>query len=323
MKIKKILVTFFALGTFYSINAQTWSGGTLQFPAVNNGVNADGLTWLSTNPLQYGIYKTPGTWTSPNFQQLKLSWTTGIIIDGGYSSIYTYTGTQIQPNGGPVFIGAKSNSITPTLLSIYGNTTIGTTTAKNTLTVNGAVKIGTQTQNGTSLLSINGDAFATSLSTTGTVKSQSIINSGDATIGTSGSSNILTLNGTLTQSNGKVTLGTKVNPSIVLINTAIQDGSSALTVNGKISATEIEVKDIAADFVFENNYKLSSLKEIESYINTNKHLPGIAPASETVKGVNLGEFNQSLLQKVEELTLYLIAQQKQIEKLNALLKESK
>lgn len=98
---------------------------------------------------------------------------------------------------------------------------------------------------------------------------------------------------------------------------------SKLVVAGKISATEIEVKDIAADFVFDKAYKLNSPQEVEAYINEHQHLPGIAPASETAKGVELAKFNTLLLQKVEELTLYMIAQQKKIDRLEKALGEVK
>lgn len=71
-----------------------------------------------------------------------------------------------------------------------------------------------------------------------------------------------------------------------------------------------------ADFVFENHYHLMPLKELENFISLRRHLPGIQPASEMqVSGVSLGEFNTQLLQKIEELTLYLIQQDKRIEEL--------
>jgi len=108
----------------------------------------------------------------------------------------------------------------------------------------------------------------------------------------------------INESNGYMGIGT-VNPSTLL------------TVNGKITAEEIEVKDVAADFVFDKNYSLRSLKDVEKYISENKHLPDVAPAEETCNGVNLGAFNQTLLQKVEELTLYMIQLQKQNEALQA------
>lgn len=91
--------------------------------------------------------------------------------------------------------------------------------------------------------------------------------------------------------------------------------TSPLTVNGKIECEEVEVKNIAADYVFYNDYKLLPINELESYIKENKHLPEIPAAEYTAKGVNLGEFNKLLLQKIEELSLYIIEQNKRIETL--------
>jgi hypothetical protein len=87
-----------------------------------------------------------------------------------------------------------------------------------------------------------------------------------------------------------------------------------LTVAGKIGAREIKVTTNAgADFVFEPTYKLPDLTELEKFVKTNKHLPEIPTAREMVEnGVNLGELNIKLLQKVEELTLHLIEKDKQL-----------
>lgn len=90
-----------------------------------------------------------------------------------------------------------------------------------------------------------------------------------------------------------------------------------LAVNGIIHTKEIKV-DLTgwSDFVFEDNYKLKSIEEIEQFIIENKHLPDIPNKSEVVdNGINLGEMDAKLLQKIEELTLYLIEQNKRIEKL--------
>ncbi len=71
-----------------------------------------------------------------------------------------------------------------------------------------------------------------------------------------------------------------------------------------------------ADFVFEEDYVLMPLSEVESYINQHGHLPNVPSAAEVEEeGQNLGEMNQILLQKIEELTLHLIEQQKQIDEL--------
>jgi hypothetical protein len=61
------------------------------------------------------------------------------------------------------------------------------------------------------------------------------------------------------------------------------------------------------DFVFNSDYKLKSLYEVENFINLNKHLPDVPSEKEvTANGLNLGDMNATLLQKVEELTLYMI-----------------
>jgi trimeric autotransporter adhesin len=92
--------------------------------------------------------------------------------------------------------------------------------------------------------------------------------------------------------------------------------NTKLGVNGTISATEVVVAAYAnwPDFVFNADYKLNTLSEVEAFVKANKHLPGVPLATEVEKeGVALGEMNKILLQKVEELTLYMIAQQKEIE----------
>lgn len=106
-------------------------------------------------------------------------------------------------------------------------------------------------------------------------------------------------------SNGNVGIGT-TNPT------------SKLTVAGNINSREVKVTvDAGADFVFENSYNLPSLSLVEKYIQENKHLPEIASADEMKKdGINLSEMNIKLLQKIEELTLYSIQQNKKIESQN-------
>jgi hypothetical protein len=84
------------------------------------------------------------------------------------------------------------------------------------------------------------------------------------------------------------------------------------TFNGKLKCTEVEVLTAAwPDFVFNSDYNLRPLSEVEAFINLNKHLPDV-PSEATImaNGANLGEMNATLLQKVEELTLYMIQLQK-------------
>ena len=97
-----------------------------------------------------------------------------------------------------------------------------------------------------------------------------------------------------------------------------EDPDELLTVNGSIHSKEVKV-DLSVpgpDYVFEDDYNLLSLKEIEQYIRTEKHLPEIPPAREMeANGVELGVMNMLLLKKIEELTLHQIELLKRIEEL--------
>ncbi len=94
-----------------------------------------------------------------------------------------------------------------------------------------------------------------------------------------------------------------------------------LSINGTTQAKEVRVETGWADYVFEKDYKLLSLEELAKYIEQNKHLPGIASAKEIQKnGLALGEMQAKMMEKIEELTLYIIELQKQINELKRLQK---
>ncbi|WP_103867603.1 tail fiber protein [Aquimarina sp. I32.4] len=98
-----------------------------------------------------------------------------------------------------------------------------------------------------------------------------------------------------------------------------------LTVKGNIHAEEVKI-DLnipAPDYVFKEDYKLRSIEEVEKFIKENSHLPEIPSAKEFEQnGVMQAEMDMNLLKKIEELTLYTIQQQKEIEELKALVKKS-
>lgn len=96
-----------------------------------------------------------------------------------------------------------------------------------------------------------------------------------------------------------------------------------LSVKGKIRAQEIKVETANwPDYVFAKDYQLPSLQETEQHIKNKGHLPGI-PSAEEVKanGIDLGDMNTKLLQKIEELTLYLIEKNRKIEAMESRLKK--
>jgi hypothetical protein len=89
-------------------------------------------------------------------------------------------------------------------------------------------------------------------------------------------------------------------------------------VKGSMIAEQVVVKLYGTwpDFVFKKNYGLMNLDDLENYITKNNHLPNVPSATEVKeKGIDVGEMNKILLQKIEELTLYVIDQQKQIDEL--------
>ena len=123
------------------------------------------------------------------------------------------------------------------------------------------------------------------------------------------------------------------------VGIGVENPAAKLHVDGKILCSgEIEVADLnsnsinvnslnakdiqmdmhgAADYVFDENYDLKSLSEVESYVNEHKHLPGMPSAAEMdANGVSVSKMSNLLLEKVEELTLHMI----KLEKENAALK---
>jgi hypothetical protein len=92
------------------------------------------------------------------------------------------------------------------------------------------------------------------------------------------------------------------------------DPKAKLSVNGDIYAKRVRVTpDGWADFVFEPSYQLLSLAELDRYIQEHKHLPDMPTAKEVATdGVDLGANQVKLLQKIEEMTLYLIEQHKKL-----------
>lgn len=118
-----------------------------------------------------------------------------------------------------------------------------------------------------------------------------------------------------------------VNRSLGYVGVGVNNPTTKFAVNGDIAAKKLKVSQLGwPDYVFEAGYKLKPLHEVESFIKTNKHLPGV-PSAKAVeeKGLDVGDGQAALLKKVEELTLYIIQlrkdvnQQKVINKKHSLL----
>lgn len=113
--------------------------------------------------------------------------------------------------------------------------------------------------------------------------------------------------------NGNVGIGTN----------NVSDGNYRLFVEKGIRTRKIKVDQATwADYVFDQDYHLPSLSDLEGYIKRHQHLPEVPTAEEVKKeGVDIGDTQVLLLKKIEELTLYIIQQNKRIERLEKLEKE--
>ncbi len=122
---------------------------------------------------------------------------------------------------------------------------------------------------------------------------------------------------------GAVSIGVFQYPDLVVVNqngsvgigtVNIPDPNYKLSVNGSIRAKRVVVETGWSDFVFKPDYKLMSFEELENYILQNGHLPNIPSEKEIVdNGADVGEILKLHMQKIEELTLYILQLQKEIE----------
>nr|WP_299381211.1 fibronectin type III domain-containing protein [Allomuricauda sp.] len=119
----------------------------------------------------------------------------------------------------------------------------------------------------------------------------------------SGGSSVWSESGSTASYTGEVAIGTSSVPS-----------GYKLAVDGHIRTREIRVdQDTWPDYVFKEDYDLPSLEEIQEHIEKNGHLPNIPSAKEVeANGMDVGEMNKLLLEKIEEHTLYILEQQKEI-----------
>lgn len=128
------------------------------------------------------------------------------------------------------------------------------------------------------------------------------------------------------------TAGTIISPNALSVNGAGNVGMGVypqagykLAVAGTIAARKMKVTlETWADYVFRAGYKLPTIDETEAFIQVNKHLPGIPSEKEVAKeGIDVGEMNKLLLQKIEEQMLYIIEMNKEVKELKRELRELK
>ncbi|MFC0182707.1 Putative binding domain-containing protein, N-terminal [Pseudarcicella hirudinis] len=229
------------------------------------------------------------------------------VSSGTSSSLSVSPGTISPPAS-----GAGSYTIT-----VSSNVTWTVSTNSNTWF---SVSTTSGSNNGSFNITVQDNTSATSRSGTVTVTGGSGAGSQNITVsqaGASGGGGTGTVNG--------ANLGEYVGVNASNTGQSLAGISSFnLAVNGKVLANEVRVRTGWADFVFDKNYTLKNLSQVEQYIKVHKHLPEIPSASEVdEKGISVGEMNAKLLQKIEELTLYIIQQEKDIKALEKKYRNSK
>ena len=297
-------------------------GGTGTVPSVRNGVfNAVGGSSVA------GLQMT----TNGNNYAYVSSDVNNLIFGSSVGA----TGSKLL-----LSLSAPDNSV---IVNSSGNVGIGTTTPSEELEVNGNIAI---TPDGTSGSTRSIYTPARSIAGYGEHLN---ISAGNNTYTSYGPSlyggNLILTGGTVTNGNGGYSYGGNVliygggasggngggnyTGNVILANngtsptgnvligkTGQANRSYRLDVSGGVRADSVIVNADGSDFVFEKNYNLSSLDKVEKYIAENKHLPEIPSAEQMQKeGMSIGEMQTKLLQKVEELTLYIIEQNKRVEKL--------
>lgn len=285
---------------------------------INNGDNSYGAILANANEVSFSLYSKSLT-TQANSETFRLGLKYGTEERNGFISFY---------RGGSAFggfLGFSTYGVERMRINANGDIGIGTVNPESKLHVSDQVDggfdglvidnrkiygVGTGV-NETSriILSLSENGTPNPLDRIfGMIEAGSLFE----TTSSQGRLSFFTRNNGNTEEKMRI-----INNGNVGIGTITPD--EKLAVNGKIHTKEVRV-DLTgwSDFVFEENYELPTLAEVENHIKEKGHLADI-PSEKEVKanGIQLGEMNAKLLQKIEELTLYTIEQEKKIEILEA------
>lgn len=255
----------------------------------------NGLNFLTSHAIRMAITNSGnvGIGTATPTRLLDVGGKMGIFLgmngDATFKGLGSGTWTRIGGNGSGLYFWGNNNveNDNNPQFAITGSGNIGIGTASP----GAQLQIQDNSAPGTKNLMVGDDTFFTDIDQADILGLYGGFNSnqGGIKLGASGP----TIFGS---SAGNVGIGTT------------SPGAYRLAVEGRIGAREVEVKTGAwADFVFDPAYKLRPLEEVKAFITANGHLPEVPSEEDMIKnGNNLGKTDAILLQKIEELTLYII-----------------
>ncbi len=282
-------------GVNSALTVNTPRGGETHLFGVIGSVATTASQALGANDQVYGLKSSiAGTYTGNNSTQMA-----GLYV----------ANTATSPNNTAGYFSATGGTNNYGIIVANGSVGIGTTTPRAKVVVSGAPN--TNGGNGSvgsleetfdnvasgSNTSYGGIAFASTPGYDFSVGKKTVNNSTYFQVRRQDGVELLTIDASGNTGIGTTTMGT-----------------AKLAVEGKVEAREVVVTSTNPfpDFVFSDDYKLMPLPELEKAIKLDKHLPGIPSAADVKKsGLNLGQTQVKLVEKVEELTLYLVALQKE------------
>ena len=306
---------------------------TLQFRSSSNNITVGSDNVMKFNAPNMQFYPTGQVAVNGAFKA-----TGNVTLSGlaGSSSKVLTVGTngQLSSVEYSTFNDNLGNHTATQNINLNGKKIVNGTSSTGGIFVStgGMVRIGTGTSVPTNALEVNGTTVSTDLKISSLASSTQQV----LTVGTGGqvsSTDVSTLADNMgdhmaTQNinlNGKKIVGSSASTAGLFVgtngNVRIGAGSgnpgNALEVNGIVRSKEVLVEITGwSDFVFEKDYKLMSLAEVEQFVKQHGHLPDVPSANEVEEnGIGLGEMNALLLQKIEEMTLHLIEMEKRIQEL--------
>lgn len=265
--------------------------------------------------------------TNPN-SSYKLHVAGDVYANGGWVRVSDNRGIHFQTHGGSLYmqdanwIRANKGILTGGTLRADGNLQVGFEGANFHVDSNGDVGIGKKSP--AAKLDVNGAALFAGNISFGASSGRGIrfwnndnyaINMGNSSEFQYGDVTDYSIKLNMSDhANRGWTWGVDGETPIAALNT---EGN--MKISGKLEATTVKVTvGSFPDYVFADDYKLLSIEEVNQFIQTNKHLPNIPAASEILeKGMDIGQINVLLTEKVEELTLYTIQQQNALKSLES------